>query len=148
MSKAQQALEMFSNDFNCAQAVFSVYSADFGLSPTLACKMACAFGAGMGRTGRVCGAVTGALMVIGLARGMAKAEEKELKEQTYQMTQSFIKEFEKRHKTIDCRDILGIDISTSQGLKEAKDRGLIQSVCAPCVRSAVEIVGDILEKQP
>ena len=145
MNKADQALEMFSKDFNCAQSVFSVYSADYGLNRKLACKTACAFGAGMGRTGRVCGAVTGALMVIGLARGMANAEEKDLKEQTYQMTQAFIKEFEKRHKTIDCRDILGIDISTSEGLKEAKDRGLIKTICAPCVRSAVEIVGNIIE---
>jgi len=147
MGKAEQALDMFGNNFNCAQAVFSVYSADFGLSSVLASKTACAFGAGMGRTGRVCGAVTGAFMVIGLARGMAKAEEKERKEQTYQLTRSFIQEFEKRHKSIDCRAILGIDISTPDGLKEAKGRGLFQTVCAPCVRSAVEIVGRLLENQ-
>jgi len=147
MNKAQQAIETFSRDFNCAQAVFSVYSEDYGLSSELACKTACAFGAGMGRTGRVCGAVSGAFMVIGLARGMGKREEKELKEQTYQMTQSFIKEFEKRHKSIDCYDILGIDISTAEGLKEVKDRGLIKTVCASCVRSAVDIVGEMLEKQ-
>jgi C_GCAxxG_C_C family probable redox protein len=148
MSKAEQALEMFGNNFNCAQAVFSVYSADFGLDPALASKTACAFGAGMGRTGRVCGAVTGAFMVIGLARGMAKAEDKERKEQTYQLTRSFIKEFKKQHKSIECRAILGIDISTVEGLKEAKERGLFQQVCTPCVRSAVEIVGKILETKP
>ena len=148
MNKEEQSLETFSKDFNCAQAVFSAYSEDYGLSSELACKTACAFGAGMGRTGRVCGAVTGAFMVIGLARGMAKAEEKERKEQTYQMTQSFIKEFEKRHKSIDCRDILGIDISTPDGLKKVREQGLIKTVCAPCVRSAVEIVGDVLEKHP
>jgi C_GCAxxG_C_C family probable redox protein len=145
MSKVEQALVKFNNDFNCAQAVFSVYSEDYGLSSELACKTACALGAGMGRTGRVCGAVTGALMAIGLARGMGKADETERKAQTYQMTQSFIKEFGKRHKSIDCRDILGVDISTADGLKEVKERGLIKTVCAPCVRSAVDIVGNILE---
>ena len=63
------------------------------------------------------------------------------------MTQLFIKEFEKRHKSVDCHDILGLDISTAEGLKEVKERGLIKTVCAPCVRSAVDIVGEMLEKQ-
>ncbi len=148
MGRADQAIEAFRNNFNCAQAVFSVYSADFGLDPALACKTACAFGAGMGRTARVCGAVSGAFMVIGLARGMAKADEKDLKEETYQMARSFIREFEKRHKSINCRDILGLDVGTPEGLKEAKERELFKTVCAPCVLSAVEIVGKILENQP
>ena len=144
MSKAYKAIEKFKNNFNCAQAVFSAYSADFGLDEAVACKTACAFGAGMGRTGRTCGAVTGAFMVIGLARGMASAQEKDAKEQTYRMTQSFIREFEKQHRSIECREILGLDISTPEGLKAVKDKGLIKSVCVPCVRSAVEIVGKIV----
>ena len=147
MNKADKALERFKNNFNCAQAVFSAYSADFGLDEATACKTACAFGAGMGRTGRTCGAVTGAFMVIGLARGMATAEEKDAKERTYQMTQSFIREFEKRHRSIECRDILGIDISTPEGPKAVKDKDLIKTVCIPCVRSAVEIVEKMLEEK-
>jgi C_GCAxxG_C_C family probable redox protein len=144
MSKADKAIEKFKNNFNCAQAVVSAYSADFGLDEALACKTACAFGAGMGRTGRTCGAVTGAFMVIGLARGMATVQEKDAKEETYQMTRSFIKEFEKRHKTIECRGLLGIDVSTPEGLKEAKDKELFKTICASCIRSSVEIVGDLL----
>ncbi|WP_242975830.1 C-GCAxxG-C-C family protein [Desulfosporosinus sp. FKB] len=63
------AVDCFLSGFNCAQAVFSTYSNDLGLTMEMAKKIACGFGAGMGYIGETCGAVTGALMLIGLKYG-------------------------------------------------------------------------------
>ena len=66
MSRTQEALKIFSSNFNCAQAVLGAYGPDYGLSREMAFKVSSVFGTGIARTGGMCGAVTGALMVLSL----------------------------------------------------------------------------------
>jgi C_GCAxxG_C_C family probable redox protein len=65
MKRTEQAENYFSNHFNCSQSVLSAFASDLRLSIDNSLKVACAFGAGMGRQQHTCGAVTGALMAIG-----------------------------------------------------------------------------------
>ena len=51
-TKPDQAVATFNNGFNCAQAVFSTYAEEFGIDRTIALKISCGFGAGMGRRSR------------------------------------------------------------------------------------------------
>ena len=98
----------------------------------------------MGRTGRTCGAVTGAFMVIGLGRGSAEPDQKS-REEAYSLVQEFIRLFNGRNSTIECKELLGCDIGTAEGLREAQDRNLFETVCEKLVRDAVEIVEGLLE---
>jgi hypothetical protein len=52
--------------------------------------------------------------------------------------------FEKRNGSSVCADLLGCDISTPEGLANARQEGLFQSRCTGFVRDAVEIVQDML----
>ena len=64
--------------------------------------------------GEVCGACTGALMVLGMKYGYI------------------------------CRDILGCDISTEEGRAYALDNGLFGKLCPEMVKTAAEIVSEML----
>jgi len=144
MNKSQKAVSCFNNGFNCSQAVFSAFSPELGIPENVAYKIACPFGAGMGRMQETCGAVTGAFMVIGLKHGKSNSEEEYLKQLSYDLVNKFTEMFRTRNKTIKCRDLIGIDISTKEGLEKARDMGLFTSLCAKYVQDTVEIIEIIL----
>ena len=140
--KAKQAAEIFGSGFNCAQSVLAVFCEDYGLSQKEALLVASGFGAGL-RSGEVCGAVTGAVMVIGLKYGQNKAEDKESKQKCNEAAEEFIRAFKGRNKSIICRDIIGCDLSTTQGRQLATEKNLFQTVCSDMVKSAVELLCEL-----
>ena len=75
MTKSEKAINYFQNSFNCAQAVFTPFGLDMGVPEDHCLKIACAFGAGMGRQQCTCGAVTGAMMVLGLHFGKGMGDD-------------------------------------------------------------------------
>lgn len=145
MDSVERATLSFREGFNCAQAVLLAYGPELGLNRELALKVAGAFGGGMGRQGGTCGAVTGAFMTIGLRCGVAKPDE-ESKERTYRLVRKFTEAFKARNRTIICRELLGLDISTVEGRKEAAEKKLFTTLCPKLVRDAAEIIGQMLQE--
>ena len=90
MSKeTDQAVTVYRDEYNCAQAIFSVYGDRFGLDGELAKKIACGFGGGAGRSGGMCGAVAGAILVLGLKYGMADSSRQEEKHTPWSSVKRF-----------------------------------------------------------
>jgi C_GCAxxG_C_C family probable redox protein len=141
---AQNAVAMFTEGYNCAQAVFAACSARYGLPRETALRVAQAFGGGMGRTGNVCGAVTGALMVIGFKHAALDPKDTQAKLDAHRIAQAFLAAFAARHRSLLCRDLLGCDLSTPEGLKQVQEKNLHASVCSPLVESASEIIEQLL----
>lgn len=56
--------------------------------------------------------------------------------------EEFNKEFRARHRELGCSELLGVDMGTPEGVKEAGKKGLFKTACPVFVRSA----GEILEK--
>ena len=144
-AKSEQAVERFGKGFNCSQAVLGSYSKQFGLDCEKAFKVATGFGGGM-RMGSTCGAVSGAFMVLGLKYGNTTAEDKEGKANTYKKVEEYTKRFKARNDSIMCRELLGCDLSTPEGMKEAQDKGLFSSICPGMVREAVEILEEMMNE--
>ncbi len=142
-NKAEYAVACFKNNYCCSQAVFSAFSPDFGVDRETSLTIASSFCAGMGRLGKTCGAVTGAFLAIGLARGSAEPDQESRKE-AYRLVREFAERFTARHESLECKDLLGCDIGTDEGYREAKDKNLFETICEKLVRDAVEIVGEIL----
>jgi len=140
-SKVDDAVTCFNSGFNCSQSVLSAYCEEFGLDKDIALKIACGFGAGMGRLQETCGTVTGAFLVIGLIYGNNDHDDKIAKEQTYALVQEFALRFEERNKTTKCFDLLGVDLR-SEDKTIASMR--IREVCPGLVKDAVEILESML----
>jgi C_GCAxxG_C_C family probable redox protein len=109
-----------------------------------AIRMGAGFAGGM-RIAETCGAVTGAIMVLGLHRATAESTTAKLREPVYQAVREFIAEFERRNRTLVCRDLLDCDIRTEEGMQAAKERGLFKTVCPKMVADAAEILESMLK---
>ncbi|MEW6607871.1 MAG: C-GCAxxG-C-C family protein [bacterium] len=145
MDKVESTVSCFKEGFSCSQALLSTYGVDFGLNREMALKVSGAFGGGMGRMGEICGAVTGAFMVIGLKYGKTRVEDEQTKEKTYSLVREFVDKFKSRNRSIACRELLGCEISTPEGMKIAKEKNLIATLCPKFVQDASEIIEQILK---
>jgi C_GCAxxG_C_C family probable redox protein len=145
-NQSKVALEIFSNGYNCAQAVLVACGGPLGLDRNTALRVAGPFGAGIGRMGGTCGAVSGAFMAIGLKYAKVDSTDNAAKDKGYALAREFVARFEQRHGSTLCRKLLGIDLSTPEGMAQAKKSGVFETRCPEFVRSAVEIVEELLSE--
>ncbi len=143
---AAKAEAMFASGYNCAQSVLVCCGAGMGVSRDAAIRLAAPFGGGLGATGEVCGAVSGALMALGLKFAQDAPQDPAAKQRTYELARRFLDAFRKRHGTVLCRELLGCDIRTPEGQAKAREAGLFKKLCPPLVRSAAEIVEEMLAR--
>lgn len=144
-TKKEIAVERFLGGYNCAQAVFFAFCRDFQVDENIALKIACGFGAGMGRKEEVCGAIAGGIMVIGSKYGRGENDDRTLTDNTYQKTRELMERFSEKHGTFICRKLLdGCELTTEEGQKYFKENDLLNKTCRACVESVVEILEGIL----
>jgi C_GCAxxG_C_C family probable redox protein len=134
--RPEAAKAHFLKSMNCSQAILETYSPAFGLKPEHAKKLATGFAGGMGM-GHDCGAVTAAYMVLGLAHGPKEGK-------VFPKLEAFNKEFKARHRELGCSQLLGVDMGTKEGVKEAEKKGLFTSRCPGYVKTAAEVLERIL----
>jgi len=109
MKHADKANEYFSNNFNCAQSIFTTYAQEYGIDEKLALKLGCCFGGGA-RKGEMCGAVSGALMVLSLLYGHNESEDMFSKKKAYAITNEYMNRFTEKNGSVVCRNLLKYDI--------------------------------------
>ena len=139
MDSVNCAVNLFLDKYRCSQAVFAAFSEDLGVSKEDALKIGACFGSGM-RKGEVCGACTGALMALGLKYGDSK-------EKSDEVCEKFLEEFKKENSSYICRDLLGCDISTPDGVSYALENNLFKELCPKMVESAAKITEKILNDE-
>jgi C_GCAxxG_C_C family probable redox protein len=141
--RVEEAVAKFRGGCNCAQAILSSYGKALGLDEAMANRLACGFGGGM-RRADTCGAVTGALMVLGLRHGPTSCPGQPQKNETYAQVQAFNARFAERQGTLSCKDLLGCDVTTAEGLQQAQAAQLFKTICPEAVRVAAEILEEML----
>ena len=140
MTGEEKALEIFKEEFNCAQAVLATFSDKYGLDEKEAKKIACGFGAGCARQSMTCGAVTGAFMVIGLKHGRAETEDMGSRDITYDKTNEFTEKFISLHGSVNCTDLLQCNLGTEEGQTKFQEKELVKKKCLYYVRDAFRIL--------
>jgi C_GCAxxG_C_C family probable redox protein len=143
-SRVEEAVKRHRGGFSCAQAILATYGPQLGMDRETALKIAGGFGSGMGRMAGTCGAVTGAFMVIGLVHGMTKEGDQKQKEISYELVRRFAGKFRKRNRTLECRELMGVDVSTPEGFSVASEKNIFRTVCPKYVQDAAEILEEML----
>lgn len=142
MNRKDHTTELFKQQLNCAQSVFTAYRQTETMDEESALKLATVFGAGVSATGSsLCGAVTGALMAISMKHGRKDIESVNAKIKTYELGRRFMAEFSKRLGSCDCEKIIGMNIGTPENMRKAQEMNLFATKCLNAVKTA----GDILE---
>jgi C_GCAxxG_C_C family probable redox protein len=99
--------------------------------------------------GETCGAVTGAFMVLGLRHAGENCDTAAGRADLYARVLDFAKRFRERNGSIVCRDLLGCDISTPDGMRQAQQRNLFKTTCVKIVEDAARILEEMQsESQP
>jgi C_GCAxxG_C_C family probable redox protein len=134
------AVSRFEEGFHCSQSVLAAY-ADGRLSEEAALKMGAAL-AGGSTVGGECGAVAASYLVLGLKHGRTVPVfgDVERERELFDRIRRFVEEFKKRHGAITCRELLGLDVFTPEGLAECRRRGLFRQRCPRYVRDAITIL--------
>lgn len=143
--KSDEAVEMFGKGFNCAQSVFACCGESLPMSREAALAVAGGFGGGVGSTGNICGAVSGGVMAIGMKYPRTDPDSLEVRQENIKKTQEFMARFKERNGSIECRELLGLDLSAPEQAAQARERELFKTTCPKMVRDAVEILEDILK---
>jgi len=143
MDATGKALAVFKN-YNCCQSVLCAFSDELGLSESTCLKLGAAFGRGM-NSGDKCGAIIGAYMVIGLKT--TGIENEELKQKANDVMLRFNERFIAVQGSLQCKELLGVNVSTQRGKRIAKERDLFNRFCPRFVESAVTILDDELAEK-
>jgi C_GCAxxG_C_C family probable redox protein len=142
MSSDLRAAQLFRDGCACSQAVLAVYGKPLGLSRKTAMKIAAGFAGGM-RLGGTCGAVTGAIMVLGLRHAPQNCDRSAGRAGVYARVVEFAKRFKGRNGSVVCRELLGCDISTPDGMSQALERNLFKTTCVKMVEDAAVILEEM-----
>lgn len=139
--KSKKARELFKNGYNCAQSVFCSFCEETGMDFDEALKLSSSFGGGMGRLREVCGAVSAMFMVAGLKYGYTTPDNDEVKAKHYELIQKLAQEFEVKHGTIICRELLGLDIKNSSPIPSRRtEQYYAERPCEELIASAAAIL--------
>lgn len=146
MNREDNAVRIFSEGFNCAQAVLESFADRTGLERDQAMRVASCFGGGM-RRGEVCGAVTGALMVLGMMGGYTSGTDADAKKRSNERAVDFLDRFSKSQGSIICKELLGDDLSSIAGMEKLVRSGAFVTECPKYVAEAVRILEEMLSKE-
>jgi C_GCAxxG_C_C family probable redox protein len=144
MTQKQKAIDLFKQQLNCSQAVFTAFRQTDKLDEATALKLATVFGAGVACTGGTCGAVTGALMAISMKHGRGDVASVDAKVRTYQLGRRFMDEFARQNGSCVCAELLGMNIGIPENMAKAQEQQLFQTKCLAIVQSAAEILERML----
>lgn len=144
MTHKEKAIRLLNEKYHCTQALFGAFATDLGLDLKTALKISTCFGGGM-RCGNTCGCITAGLLVLGMTFGFYNASDTEQDVYGNKKTEEFIRRFsEKMNGKVNCRDILGKDISVPDEMAEIRKNGLILKNCPFALETSIDILEDMI----
>ena len=144
--KANKAIELFKEGYNCSQAVLCAFCDELGMDFDTALKISSSFGGGMGRMREVCGAVSGLFMAAGLKFGYNSPDDTDAKKEHYKLIQELAEKFKEKNGTIICRELLNNPSETPSYVPDERTKEYYKKrPCAELVGEAAEIFEKLLE---
>lgn len=125
---------------NCSQTVLMYFHKRYDLSEKTASKIAQPFESGLFR-GETCGAVSGAYMVLGLEYGSHEENSRRIMKEKIE---EYNKSFKEKMGTLQCEEILGINISTDENLMIAVEEKKIKEICPRAITASIEILEEMI----
>lgn len=147
--RKEKAMQLFTEGYNCAQAVFLAFDDMYDMDRKTAAAMSSSFGGGMGRLREVCGTVSGMFMVAGILYGYDEPGAVERKAEHYARIQELATRFEKENGSIVCRELLGLSVKRENPVPQARTQEYYKKrPCKELVGQATEILEQYIAEHP
>ena len=146
MTRAEYAAQLFTEGYNCAQAVAIAFCDVTGFTKEQTARMVSPFGGGFGRMREVCGAVSGMTFVFGCLYGY-EAPNHEAQLRVYETEQALAAQFKEQAGSIICRDILKNPPSDPAPTPRTAEYYALRP-CARMVYRATEVLDNYISQHP
>lgn len=131
---------LMENNYSCSQAVLCYFADKYGIDEDKSKNLVSGMDCGMSQA-KTCGAVTSAYLVLGLEDAYGE-KNNNVKDTIKIFNENFLEEY----KSLECYELLGLDISTDEGMVEAFKNDLINEVCVKCISDTINILEDIIKE--
>lgn len=140
MSKyTERAEALFRSGYNCSQAVFCTFAEDLCLTQEQAARISIGLGGGVGRMREICGAISSAAMLVGLAKPDYD------KAKVYETVREITTEFQKKHNSVICKDLLGLkEVNLDEKPEPRTPEFYIKRPCLKIICDAVSAIEKVL----
>ncbi|MCG7853511.1 MAG: C-GCAxxG-C-C family protein [Methanosarcinaceae archaeon] len=146
-SRVEEALSNMQKYGSCCTGMLATYSPELGIEKDLAAGLGRGMAGGIGGLGHVCGAVSGAALVIGLkTTNKNNINDMAAGFKTMETVKEFVSKIEEKHSSIQCRELIGHDISTQEKSMAAMKANAFAN-CPKVIESAVTILDDIFSSE-
>lgn len=142
--KSEFALSLFTNGYNCAQAVLIAFADEIGIDNSMAFRIASGLGGGIGHTQNICGAINAGAIVLSMKFGKVAAQSSQGKDAVAKRVGEFITQCQKMWGTIQCDELLQID---TLNVKKSKEGGLKPNICTDAVVQVTKLIEELLAKE-
>jgi C_GCAxxG_C_C family probable redox protein len=113
------------------------------MPPETLTMLTTAFAAGMWN-GLTCGAVTGAMMAVAMRHGRSSDGDGAASDVTKVKMRELMKAMTAQFGDLNCSALLGTDMATDEGMKEAASKGLFKSKCPQLVETATRVAAKLM----
>lgn len=136
--------ELFKLGYRCAESVLLSVAESKDIQSEMIPKISTGFCGGMARTCGICGAVSGGIMAISLLYGRSSPNEPI--DKSYIPVKKFVKMFESKYGTTNCKQLIGIDLGTEEGRTQFISENKIGQ-CEKYTEDATRMVMLIIEEK-
>jgi C_GCAxxG_C_C family probable redox protein len=147
MNTVEESLQLFNNEYNCAQSILVAFAPKVGIDHSTAFRIAAGLGGGIGRTQNVCGAINAGAIVLGYAIGNYTPGDAEAKKAVGDMVGKFVNECKQVLGTTQCLEITKIDLNNDELRQWATDKGFLSAACNNAVEKVAQILESYLDHQ-
>ena len=85
-------------------------------------------------------------MVLGLLYGHSESDDLNTKAKAYAMSEQYMNRFIQKNGSVVCKELLGYDLSKPEEKAVIMEKNLFRTLCPEMIRSAVEILDELLEE--
>jgi C_GCAxxG_C_C family probable redox protein len=100
--------------------------------------------AGGSAVGGECGAVAAAFLVIGSKYGVSRADDMQGFMTTIAKVREFANRFKSLHGSLNCVELIGMDLFSEKGLKEFREKNMKQTHCVKYVEDTMNILEQMI----
>ena len=143
MDRIERTADFHANGgMTCSQAILTAFGPIVGLDAKAAKTLGRPLcGINIGKHG-VCGYISGAAVLLGMSRD--QSDESQARATTTKAVDSLCQQFKARHGSLRCKDLVGADMRTPEGIKTVKENNLIAKHCYAYGRDVATLLEELL----
>jgi C_GCAxxG_C_C family probable redox protein len=143
MDRIEKTADLHQNGgMTCSQAILTTFGPDVGIAPIAAKTLGRPLcGINIGKHG-ICGYINGAAILLGMSRD--REEESAARKETSAAVDTLCQQFKAKHGSLHCKDLVGADMRTPEGIKAVRENNLIAKHCYDYGRDVAALLEELL----